>query len=75
MSRTLRLPAPLALPPSAAGESLLEEAIALAGANGLVRPHDHVVAVSLSSSREAMVKVGTHLSLGPCVAAVKLWQL
>ena len=40
------------------GESLLEEAIAMAASNGLVKPHDHVVAVSLTASREAMVKVG-----------------
>lgn len=45
-----------------AGESLLEEAIALAAGNGLVKPHDHVVAVSLSSHREAMVKVSTRSS-------------
>ncbi|GAB4821691.1 hypothetical protein N2152v2_008737 [Parachlorella kessleri] len=47
----------LAAPTPSAGETLLEEAIALASVNGLVQPEDHVVAVSLSSSREAMVKI------------------
>ena len=40
---------------AAAGESLLEEAVVLAAANGLVGPHDHVVVVSRSSSHEFQV--------------------
>ncbi len=48
---------------------MLEEAIVLAGGNGLVQPHDHVVAVSLSSSREAMVKVYNPLTSG-CTEAL-----
>jgi len=47
----------LATPSSTNGESLLEEAVAMASASGILKPNDHVVIVSRSISQEFLLKV------------------
>jgi pyruvate kinase len=47
----------LATPSSSSGETLMEEAIAMASASGILKPNDHVVVVSRSMSQEFLLKV------------------
>ncbi|GAB4816028.1 hypothetical protein N2152v2_003074 [Parachlorella kessleri] len=61
----------LAAPTPSVGESLLEEAIALASAKGLVKAHDHVVVVSLTASREPMVKVVSVSEAGNSIMPIR----
>lgn len=44
-------------PSSSAGEGLIEEAVLMAARNEVVKPNDHVVIVSRSSSDEFLIKV------------------
>jgi pyruvate kinase len=47
----------LATPSSSSGEGLIEEAVGMATANGILKAHDHVVIVSRSMSEEFLLKV------------------
>lgn len=43
----------------AAGEGLIEEGVQMATADGILKPHDHVVIISRSLTDEYMIKVIT----------------
>ncbi|KDD72184.1 hypothetical protein H632_c3732p0, partial [Helicosporidium sp. ATCC 50920] len=61
----------LAAPVPSAGASLVEEAVALAAAHGIVRPHHHVVVVCRGAMDEYMIKIVTVNSTGDGVKLIR----
>ena len=61
----------LATPSSSSGESLLEEAVAMASASGILKPNDHVVVVSRSMSQEFLLKVISVASDGRSIEQIR----